>query len=116
MGIPAVMGTVQNWFQAEEVRDPSSNREADLPLVRMRRGGNGRIECVRVTNENDLFHAARQCGVDQSAIQQSALYNGYNHPFELATLRFVNRDGVGHVDLMEILLGDFLACTIETAP
>src|SRR5437870_5758042 len=40
-----------------------SEGEADLPLERARWRGDGRVECVPVTDENHLLHPARQRGV-----------------------------------------------------
>jgi hypothetical protein len=68
-----------------------------------------------VRKQNDLFHPARQSGVDHSAVQQAALDNRHNHCFELAALRFVDGDGVGQIDAIEVLLRDFVPRALERA-
>jgi len=83
--------------------------------MRVRRRGYCRFECVPITDEHHLLHTARQRGVDQSTVQQAAPENWYDHPFELAALSFLNRDGVSQIDAVELLLRDFLPRTIERA-
>jgi len=60
----------QEVFSASKNRgeQPLSDAEADLPLMRTRRRGDGHLECVPVADEHHLFHSARQRGVDQSAV------------------------------------------------
>src|SRR6516165_1841403 len=94
-------------------RSSISHREADLPLVRTRRRGDGRVERVPAADEHHLFHPSSQGGVDQSTIQQASLHNGHDHPFELAALRFVNGDRVSQLDALEVCLRDFVLRAIE---
>jgi hypothetical protein len=61
-------------LQKEIMRAADHTEKATCLLCARGGAGNGRAESVPVTDENHLFHAAGQRGVDQSPVQQPAVY------------------------------------------
>jgi hypothetical protein len=113
MGLSVMGGPTPNWLQKEIHECHRFTPRSQL--LRARRRDDGSVECVPVAKQNDLFHPARQSGVDHSAVQQAALDNLHNRCFELAALRFVDGDGVGQINAMEVLLRDFVTRAIGRA-
>ena len=64
----ACAAPARNWFQ-EKGRIGCSHREADLPLLRLRRCDDRPIEGVPVSDEHNLFDTPCQGRVNERAIQ-----------------------------------------------
>lgn len=69
-----------------------------MPRIRERRLDDGFFEARSIANEGDLLHASCQRGIDQCMVKKLALGDDNCNAFELATLRFVNADGIGKLD------------------